>query len=148
MTLCMATLTTSSFAQQNIFNAQAQTSPKVNADKTVTFSIMAPEAQKVQVTGDFLPTQKVKTSHGEYETAGIADLKKDEKGLWTYSTKTPLSPELYLYNFVIDGVKVTDPTNVYTIRDIANTTSIFLIEGGRANLYKVNKVPHGTITKI
>ena len=148
MTLCMATLTASCFAQQNIFNPQAQTSPKVNADKTVTFSIMAPEAQKVQVTGDFLPTQKVKTPHGEYETAGIADLKKDEKGLWTYTTKTPLSPELYLYNFVIDGVKVTDPTNVYTIRDIAYTTSIFLIEGGRANLYKVNKVPHGTITKI
>lgn len=148
MTLCMATLTASCFAQQNIFNPQAQTSPKVNADKTVTFSIMAPEAQKVQVTGDFLPTQKVKTSHGEYETAGITDLKKDEKGLWTYTTKTPLSPELYLYNFVIDGVKVTDPTNVYTIRDIANTTSIFLIEGGRANLYKVNKVPHGTIAKV
>lgn len=148
MTLCMATLTASSFAQQNIFNPQAQTSPKVNADKTVTFRIMAPEAQKVQVTGDFLPTQKVKTSHGEYETAGITDLKKDEKGLWTYTTKTPLSPELYLYNFVIDGVKVTDPTNVYTIRDIANTTSIFLIEGGRANLYKVNKVPHGTIAKV
>ena len=148
MTLCMATLTASCFAQQNSFNPQAQTSPKVNADKTVTFSIMAPEAQKVQVTGDFLPTQKVKTSHGEYETAGITDLKKDEKGLWTYTTKTPLSPELYLYNFVIDGVKVTDPTNVYTIRDIANTTSIFLIEGGRANLYKVNKVPHGTIAKV
>ena len=148
MILCMATLTTSSFAQQNIFNAQAPMSPEVNIDKTVTFRIMAPEAQKVQVTGDFLPTQKVKTPHGEYDVAGIADLNKDAKGLWTYTTKTPLSPELYLYNFVIDGVKVTDPTNVYTIRDIANTTSIFLIEGGRANLYKVNKVPHGTIAKV
>ena len=148
MTLCMATLTTSSFAQQNIFNAQAPMSPEVNTDKTVTFRIMAPEAQKVQVTGDFLPTQKVKTPHGEYDVAGIADLNKDAKGLWTYTTKTPLKPELYQYNMVVDGVKVADPSNVYVLRDVANVASIFFIDGGRANLYKVNNVPHGTVSKI
>ena len=148
MTLCMATLTTSSFAQQNIFNAQAPMSPEVNTDKTVTFRIMAPEAQKVQVTGDFLPTQKVKTPHGEYDVAGIADLNKDAKGLWTYTTKTPLKPELYQYNMVVDGVKVADPANVYVLRDVANVASIFFIDGGRADLYKVNNVPHGTVSKI
>ena len=148
MTLCMATLTTSSFAQQNIFNAQAPMSPEVNTDKTVTFRIMAPEAQKVQVTGDFLPTQKVKTPHGEYDVAGIADLNKDAKGLWTYTTKTPLKPELYQYNMVVDGVKVADPSNVYVLRDVANVASIFFIDGGRADLYKVNNVPHGTVSKI
>ena len=148
MTLCMATLTTSSFAQQNIFNAQAPMSPEVNTDKTVTFRIMAPEAQKVQVTGDFLPTQKVKTPHGEYDVAGIADLNKDTKGLWTYTTKTPLKPELYQYNMVVDGVKVADPSNVYVLRDVANVASIFFIDGGRADLYKVNNVPHGTVSKI
>ena len=37
MTLCMATLTASCFAQQNIFNAQAPMSPEVKTDKTVTF---------------------------------------------------------------------------------------------------------------
>ena len=148
MTLCMATLTTSSFAQQNIFNAQAPMSPEVNGDKTVTFRIMAPEAQKVQVTGDFLPTQKVKTPHGEYDVAGIADLNKDAKGLWTYTTKTPLKPELYQYNMVVDGVKVADPSNVYVLRDVANVASIFFIDGGQADLYKVNNVPHGTVSKI
>ena len=148
MTLCMVTLTTSSFAQQNIFNAQAPMSPEVNTDKTVTFRIMAPEAQKVQVTGDFLPTQKVKTPHGEYDVAGIADLNKDAKGLWTYTTKTPLKPELYQYNMVVDGVKVADPSNVYVLRDVANVASIFFIDGGRADLYKVNNVPHGTVSKI
>ena len=148
ITLCMATLTTSSFAQQNIFNAQAPMSPEVNTDKTVTFRIMAPEAQKVQVTGDFLPTQKVKTPHGEYDVAGIADLNKDAKGLWTYTTKTPLKPELYQYNMVVDGVKVADPSNVYVLRDVANVASIFFIDGGRADLYKVNNVPHGTVSKI
>ena len=147
-TLCMATLTVCSFAQQNLFGGQAPKSPEVNIDNTVTFRLMAPEAQKVQITGDFLPTQKVNTSYGEYDAPGVANLTKDEKGLWTFTTKEGIKPELYLYNMIIDGVKVTDPSNVYAIRDIANTTSIFLISGDRADLYKVNKVPHGTVSKI
>jgi enterochelin esterase family protein len=148
MTLCLAMLTVSSFAQQNLFGGQAPKSPEVNVDNTVTFRLMAPEAQKVQITGDFLPTQKVNTSYGEYDAPGVANLTKDEKGLWTFTTKEGIKPELYLYNMIIDGVKVTDPSNVYAIRDIANTTSIFLISGDRADLYKVNKVPHGTVSKI
>ena len=148
MTLCLTTLTVCSFAQQNLFGGQVPKSPEVNVDNTVTFRLMAPEAQKVQITGDFLPTQKVNTSYGEYDAPGVANLTKDEKGLWTFTTKEEIKPELYLYNMIIDGVKVTDPSNVYSIRDIANTTSIFLISGGRADLYKVNKVPHGTVSKI
>lgn len=148
MTLCLTTLTVCSFAQQNLFGGQVPKSPEVNVDNTVTFRLMAPEAQKVQITGDFLPTQKVNTSYGEYDAPGVANLTKDEKGLWTFTTKEEIKPELYLYNMIIDGVKVTDPSNVYAIRDIANTTSIFLISGGRADLYKVNKVPHGTVSKI
>lgn len=148
MTLCLTTLTVCSFAQQNLFGGQVPKSPEVNVDNTVTFRLMAPEAQKVQITGDFLPTQKVNTSYGEYDAPGVANLTKDEKGLWTFTTKEEIKPELYLYNMIIDGVKVTDPSNVYAIRDIANTTSIFLISGGRADLYKVNNVPHGTVSKI
>ena len=148
MTLCLTTLTVCSFAQQNLFGGQVPKSPEVNVDNTVTFRLMAPEAQKVQITGDFLPTQKVNTSYGEYDAPGVANLTKDEKGLWTFTTKEEIKTELYLYNMIIDGVKVTDPSNVYAIRDIANTTSIFLISGDRADLYKVNKVPHGTVSKI
>jgi enterochelin esterase family protein len=47
----------------------------------------------------------------------------------------------------VDGVKVTDPANVYTIRDVASVTSVFIIGGGRADLYKVNAVPHGTVAR-
>lgn len=148
ITLCLMSVATGCFAQQNIFNAQGSMSPEVHNDKTVTFRINAPEAQKVQVTGDFLPAQKVKTPQGEYEIAGTTDLNKDANGVWTYTTKTPLAPELYQYNMVIDGVKVADPSNVYVLRDVANVASIFLIDGGRANLYKVNNVPHGTVSKI
>ncbi len=148
LTLCLAMAASCAFAQQNLFGAQAPKSPEINSDRTVTFRLQAPGAQKVQITGDFLPTQKVNTQWGEFDMPGVADLVKDDKGLWTFTTKDGLKPELYSYNLLIDGVKVNDPANVYAIRDIASTTSVFLMDGGYADLYKVNKVPHGTVSKV
>ena len=136
-------------AQQNLNWGQGEpvVSPEVNADNTVTFRMVAPEANKVQVTGDFLPTQKIETGFGSYDAPGVADLVKNEKGVWSF-TSEKLQPELYMYNLIVDGVKVTDPLNVYSIRDINNLFNIFLIGGGRADLYKVNKVAHGTVAKV
>ena len=41
-----------------------------------------------------------------------------------------------------------DPANVYMIRDVATVTNVFIIGGGRADLYKVNDVPHGTVSRM
>ena len=51
-------LGTAAFAQQALFGGPGVVSPEINADGTVTFRYQAPKAVKVQVTGDFLPTQK------------------------------------------------------------------------------------------
>ncbi len=123
-------------------------SPEIHADKTVTFRCMAPGAQKVQITGDFLPTKKIDTPMGKYDMPGVADLKKDEKGVWSFTTTAPLAPELYSYTMMVDGASVTDHLNVYTVRDIANVSNYFLVGGGKADLYKVNKVAHGTVSKV
>lgn len=136
----------SGYSQQALWGGGDIVSPKINADNSATFSILAPEAQKIEVTGDFLPPQKMQTPMGEMDAPGSAALTKDDKGVWTY-TSLPLAPELYSYTFVIDGVKVTDPNNPYMIRDVASVTSIFIIGGGRTDLYKVNDVPHGTVAK-
>ena len=134
-------------AQQNLSWGQGPqvASPVVNADNSVTFNLIAPEAQKVQITGDFLPAKKVEFGGNSYETPGVVDLVKDDKGVWSF-TSEPLKPELYTYNMLVDGVKIIDPLNVYNIRDINNLFSVLLIGGeGRADLYKVNKVAHGTV---
>ena len=136
------------FAQQALsWDKAPLASPVVNADNTVTFNIVAPEAQKVEITGDFLPVEKVKTSHGVQEITGVEQLKKNEKGVWSY-TSSALSPELYTYNLIVDGVKITDPLNVYTVRDIASMFNIFMIGGGVKGLYQVKNVPHGTVAKV
>lgn len=135
-------------AQQALWGQAAVLSPEINADKTVTFRLKAPEAAKVQVTGDFLPTQKIKTPYGDFDGPGYAELAKGGDGVWTFTTQNSLAPELYSYSFVVDGVKVNDPNNVFQIRDVASVTNVFLIDGGRASLYKVSNVPHGTVSKV
>ena len=146
--LCLSGM--AAHAQQNLSWGQGPqvASPVVNADNSVTFNIIAPEAQKVQITGDFLPTQKVKIEgYGEYDAPGVVDLVKNSMGVWSF-TSDKLQPELYTYNMIVDGVKILDPLNVYNIRDINNLFSVLLIGGGRADLYKVNKVAHGTVSRV
>ncbi|MDR2292399.1 MAG: esterase [Prevotellaceae bacterium] len=135
------------FAQQALWGGQNIVSPEINADNTVTFRLNAPQAMKIELAGDFIPTQKRETPMGLVDMPGSVELTKNDKGVWEYTTPEPLSPELYSYTFVVDGVKVTDPGNVYMIRDVASVTSVFIIGGEHADLYKVNKVPHGTVAR-
>ena len=123
-------------------------SPVVNSDGSVTFNLIAPQAQQVQITGDFLPPKKIEYQGNTYDTPGVADLVKNDKGVWSFTTDK-LQPELYTYNMIVDGVKIIDPLNVYNIRDINNLFSVLLVGGdARTDLYKVNKVPHGTVSKV
>lgn len=133
-------------AQQALWGAAPIISPEVKADHTVTFRIQAPAADSVQIAGDFLPTVKMKTQWGVMDVPGKANLKKDEKGLWTF-TSQPLESDLYSYTIIVDGFKTTDPNNVYIIRDVASVFNVFIVGGGKADLYQVNKVSHGTVAR-
>ena len=136
----------SSFAQQALWGAPGIISPEVKADHTVTFRIQAPAADTVQITGDFLPPVKMETKWGVFDVPGKANLIKDDKGVWTFTTQ-PLGSDLYSYTVIVDGFKTTDPNNVYLIRDVASVFNVFIVGGGMADLYQVNKVAHGSVTR-
>lgn len=136
------------FAQQALWGGAPVVSPEIHDDNTVTFRLKAPKAVKVQVTGDFLPATPIETPRGIWEGPGIADLKEGKDGVWEYTTPEPLAPELYMYSFIVDGLKIMDPSNVYMIRDVAMVTNVFIIGGDRADLYEVNDVPHGTVRRM
>ena len=130
LAFCAAlTITVGAFAQQALWGGSKIVSPEINDDNSVTFRLLAPKAVKVQVFGDF---------------AGGEMVEKD--GVWEFTT-APLAPELYSYSFVVDGLVVRDPSNVYMIRDVATVTNVFIIGGDRADLYKVQDVPHGNVTQ-
>jgi 1,4-alpha-glucan branching enzyme len=74
----------------------APRSPEVGPDRRVTFRLLAPKAGEVTLTGEFMD--------------GSRSLQKDDKGVWSV-TVGPLEPEIYNYNFIIDGVRTIDPNN-------------------------------------
>ena len=121
----------SAFAQQALYGGPQTESPVINPDGTVTFRIQAPKAVKVEVTGDFLPTEKVEV-------------------VWEYTTPFKVAPELYNYSFRVDGQTVLDPNNVFVNRDVASLTSLLLVDepGARSDLYAIHRVPHGTVSKV
>lgn len=144
-------LATSSLAmaQEALFSGNDIKSPEINADGTVTLRLYAPKAVQVKISGDFLPKTWTDSTFGKVETTVPADM-KEENGVWTYTTQV-LDPELYSYKFIVDGREELDPSNVYMCRDIAAYTNIFIIEkkaGDRGDLYSVNEVPHGTVSKV
>ena len=141
------------FAQQALGPGTGIISPEINADNTVTFRYYNPKAVTVQVSGDFLPTQKisfmVEGKERSWDAPGRADL-VEQNGLWTYTT-APLEGELYSYTLYVDGQKMMDPSNIYQNRDIATWTNIFTIsteKGDKGWYYQVNDTPHGNVSKV
>ena len=132
------------FAQQALWGTAPVVSPEIHDNNTVTFRFKAPKAVRVQLPGDFLPVQK----NAKFEAPGLVDLKEGQEGVWEYTTPEPLKPELYSYSFIVDGLRMNDPANVYLIRDVSTLTNVFIIGGDRADFYKVNPVPHGTVSRI
>lgn len=133
LALCMAATV---HAQQNVgFKTSQVKSPIVNADKTVTFSLVAPQAKAVTVNGDWEANK------------GKGEMKKGKNGVWTYTTPA-LPSEMYTYRFNIDGVTTIDPVNAFTRRDVGNVFSIFFVNGGNADYYQVHNVDHGTIETL
>lgn len=126
-------------AQQALWGGGNIISPEVHSDQTVTFRLYAPDAGTVQLVGDWMqPTEEW--------MPGAADLTRNDEGLWTYRTE-PMESDLYTYSFRVDGVRVLDPGNVHVVRDVASLFNMVLVEGGQGDYYKVNQVPHGSVTR-
>ena len=135
-TIALALFAVTGFAQQALFSRNVVKSPEINADNSVTFRLHAPKAITVQLTGDCVD--------------GVVSMKEDSLGVWSYTTGK-LEPELYSYSFIVNGMRMLDPSNIYQNRDVATWTSIFIIsdqKGDKGDLYSVNKVPHGNVSKV
>lgn len=135
------------FAQQALWGGSQIISPEIHDNNTVTFRLKAPNATKVEVTGDFLAPHKMDTPYGKFDVPGTAELKKNKEGIWEFTTPQPLDSELYNYTFTVDGLRINDPSNVHMIRDVASVTNIFIIKGGKGDLYSVNDIPHGSVAR-
>lgn len=114
-------------------------SPVINENQSVTFLLKAPNAKEVKINCDCNEEKSLWSKNKPNMT-------KDENGVWKYTTSV-LESEMYSYWFLVDGEVVLDPNNPYEVRDIEKKMNIFIIGKGKADNYKVNDVPHGSITR-
>jgi len=110
---------------------QTTESPIVHSDRTVTFSLHAPNAKKVELSSQFIK--------------GPQSLKQDSSGTWSIILG-PVEPDIYPYNFIVDGISVADPNNINIFPNEGFKSSLVDIPGEKTAMYSMQNVPHGEVT--
>lgn len=95
----------------------------------ITFNYNGPKANSVVLSSQFLKENQPMT--------------KNSKGIWSVTVK-PEKPDIYPYNFIVDGVTVSDPANTYVFPN-ENFKASLLEMPCDTMLYTVRDVPHGKV---
>src|SRR5687768_11261582 len=104
--------------------------PEVKADNTVTFRFRAPNAQQVTLIGEL--------------DGRTYPMTKDEAGVWSV-TIGPLAPDVYNYQFNVDGVIAMDPVNPAVKLGFGGFPPANLFEIPGDEFDDARNVPHGTV---
>lgn len=105
-------------------------SPEVGSDRMVTFRFYAPQAHLVCVSVEY--------------SDGLRPLRRGEDGVWSI-TLGPFEPELYSYNFIVDGISAVDPRNPVIKIGTGTTQSLLDIPGDPPLFYDEKPVPRGVV---
>jgi len=110
----------------------ALASPQVNADRTITLRFRAPNAKEVVAIGEIDGKDHPMT--------------KDAAGVWSV-TIGPLAPDVYNYQFRVDGVVAMDPQNPQVKLGFGAFPPASLVEvpGDGLVFDDAKPVPHGTV---
>jgi len=113
-------------------------SPEVHADRTVTFRLRAPEATAVELVGEVLQGKRSQP------------MAKGSDGVWSV-TIGPLPPEVWIYNFRMEGVDLPDPDNISLMPRSAGTgavSSFVEVPGDGPAFDDARPVPHGEVRMV
>ena len=131
---CFAALSLTGYAQTKpVFDREIARSVKSvveEPDGSVTFSIYAPMATTVTLTGDLASRDQVFT--------------KSPEGVWSVKV-TGVEPGSYRYGFNVDGINVVDPLYPKT-RDVLTMTNLTFGKGDQ--FWSVKNVPHGAMSMV
>jgi enterochelin esterase-like enzyme len=128
MRLLLCVLTILLTMKEDVRGQTLQDQPKLNADGSVTFRLAMKNAENVALVGDWLmkPLRMERDANGIFST-----------------TVGALPPQIYSYNFVVDGISVIDPANSRLKTGAIWKQNQFEI--GSNNFFTPRAVPHGTI---
>ena len=112
--------------------APAVNSPDIARNGSVTFKVKAAKADTVRLIIDSRLDTLMK--HTGNETWSI--------------TLRDLEPDLYMYYYVIDGMKVLDPENAQVLRDVKTVMNTFVLDPNGDSPVAVHDVPHGKVEAV
>jgi len=135
-------------APQGMFTAPpAYQTVETLPDHRVTFRICAPEAQEVRVTSSDI-ADVIPIGFPPGQPYGLA-MTKDETGLWSVTTATPVPADNYRFAFRVDGVKLPDPMGTTYSEERVGTNSTFEVAGPEGAFQSYDPaVPHGVVSEI
>jgi enterochelin esterase-like enzyme len=115
-------------------SAQPQTappvvSPEVHPDHSVSFRLRAPNAKEVSL---------------DLEGAEPMPMQKSDEGVWVL-TSAVLEPDFYGYGFIVDGVRVIDPSDPLLKPNLLSPSSEVHVPGPISLSWEVNDGPHGVL---
>jgi len=113
-------------------------SPDVQGDRRVTFRILAPNAQKVELRapGDIPGIGRGGTP---------LEFTKNAEGVWE-ATTNPIPAGAYRYVFVVDGVTVADSRNPAISQTNTTVYSLAVVPG--SDVFDTKNVPHGAVASV
>ena len=120
-----------SYAQRPGNPIPAFESYTVHNDNKVTLRYYSANAKEVKVS-----TQMV---------AGVQTMIKGDSGLWSV-TLGPVKPDMYPYNFIVDGTSVADPRNTAIFSNEGFQSSIIEITGSTPLVHTNQDVPHRNVS--
>ena len=127
LSVCLA----ATMAAQGFF-APPVNSPDIAKNGDVTFKVKVANADTVRLVIDTRVDTLMK--HTGNETWSI--------------TLRDLEPDLYMYYYVIDGMKVLDNENAHTLRDVKNVMNTFVLDPNGDCPVAVHDVPHGEVRAV
>ena len=132
---------------QGSFGGQARfRSVEQLPDGRVTFRICAPQAQDVKVTSSDID-EAIPAGFNGGERGLV--MTKDATGVWNATTKVPVPPDTYRFDFQVDGARVPDPQGTSFSQERVGTNSTFEVTGPAGDYQAWHKgVPHGAVTRI
>ena len=111
--------------------AQSAVSPEVHPDRGITFRLAAPKASEVILQfGEGSPRPYL--------------MKKAGNGVWSV-TIGPLEPEIYMYSFLVDGLKAVDLANPNAKIGAGIDASVVEVPGTPPRFDELQNVPHGSV---
>ncbi len=130
--LAIALLMTALTMSAQGFMAAPVSSPEIAKDGAVTFKVKAADADTVRLVIDTRVDTLMK--HTGNETWSI--------------TLRDLEPDVYMYYYVIDGMKVLDNENAHVLRDVKNVMNTFVLDHRGDCPMAVHEVPHGEVRAV